>query len=129
MTISFSSDPVEIAPVRTAVEALAARHGFDETAVGEIGLVVNEAVANIIRHAYHNRTDGRIELTADVENNQLSITLRDWGDGTVPDANRVKINPLTPGGLGIPCMRQMTDSLQFIKQSDGMLLKLTRLKR
>ena len=129
VNLSFTSNPADIAPARTAIEALAREHGFDEMSVGEIGLVVNEAIANVIRHAYHNRTDGRIDMAARVENDTIFISLRDWGDGAIPDASRVKTNPLIPGGLGIPCMRQMTDSMQFIKQTDGMLLNLTRSKR
>src|SRR4051812_49335945 len=55
--LKITSDPANLAPVREAVEDLCERRGFDEIAVGEIGLCVNEALANVMRHAYDNATD------------------------------------------------------------------------
>jgi len=129
LRLRLTSDPAEIARARHAIESFAADEGYSESAVGEIGLVVNEALANVIRHAYATTTGRPIELFADVTPAGLSITIRDWGNGAIPDTNRVKSDPLTPGGLGIPCMRQMMDELKFIPQPDGMLLKMRRSKR
>ena len=33
---------------------------------------------------------------------------------------------VTPGGIGVPCLRRLLDSIDFVPQSDGMLLKMTR---
>ena len=34
--------------------------------------------------------------------------------------------PLKPGGVGLICMRQMMDDVQFQKQPDGMILTMSR---
>ena len=60
--LNITSDPANLAAARKAVEALCRTVGFDDTAIGEIGLCVNEALANVIRHAYGNATDRPIEL-------------------------------------------------------------------
>ena len=55
--LRIESDPANLAPVRKAVESLAASGGFDSAACGEIALCVNEALANVMRHAYDGLTD------------------------------------------------------------------------
>src|SRR5437016_2067595 len=79
--LKVQSDPANLAGVRKAIEAFAADLGFDEKAVAEIGLCVNEAMANVIRHAYGNQTDRPMHITASGEPVQaITITLRDWGN-------------------------------------------------
>lgn len=135
LKLTFESDPARIAPTRKSVEQFAADHGFDEQAVAELGLCVNEAIANIIRHAYAGAVDKPIELTAQVDGNQLTLELRDWGNGRVPDIQKAAppdpANPKTlrPGGLGLPCLKTLLNDIQFHPQPDGMLLRMTKMKR
>lgn len=129
LSLSFRSDPAAIADVRHTLERFAESHGIDRGCAGELGLAVNEAIANIIRHAYKGREDEPIELTAEMEGDALVICLRDWGTGEIPNLMRQKTDLSQPGGLGLPCMKQIMDSLEFIPQSDGMLLKMTKRKR
>jgi serine/threonine-protein kinase RsbW len=105
----------------------AAQCGFDETARGEIGLVINEALANVMRHAYQGATDQPIEVTALETDDGLMMTIRDWGLGVNPfELPAKKHDPMKPGGVGLICMRQMMDEIHFQKQADGMLLTMTR---
>jgi len=46
--LKVDSDPANLAAVRKQVEALALAHGFSAKVVAEIGLCVNEAMANVI---------------------------------------------------------------------------------
>jgi serine/threonine-protein kinase RsbW len=127
LRLRIQSDPANLAEARRAVEMFAAQCGFDETARGEIGLVVNEAMANVIRHAYQGATDRPMELTAEKSDEGIAITLRDWGAGVNPlDLPAKKRDPMKPGGIGLICMRQMMDDVQFHKQPDGMLLSMKR---
>jgi len=127
LRLKITSDPATLASTRRAVEMFAAQCGFDETSRGEIGLVVNEAIANVIRHAYQGATDQPIEVTAQRTDLGITISLRDWGLGVNPlDLPPRKHDPMKPGGVGLICMRQMMDDMQFQKQSDGMLLTMSR---
>ncbi len=129
----LTSDPAQIAATRKTAEAFASSHGFDGPAVEEIGLVLNEALANVMRHAYEGRTDKPIELNIEADpaaGGGLWIELRDWGNGVIPDLSSAeKTDLLVPGGLGLPCMKKMMTSLEFVRQPDGMLLKMYRAKR
>ena len=127
LRLKITSDPATLASTRRAIEMFAAQCGFDETARGEIGLVINEALANVIRHAYQGATDQPIELSAQRTDDGISLTVRDWGLGVNPlDLPPKKHDPMKPGGVGLICMRQMMDDIQFHKQSDGMLLSMSR---
>src|SRR5205823_1593284 len=95
------SDTVHVASIRRAVEQFCAECGFDATACGEIGLVVNEAMANVICHAYNGARDGRIHVEVQYAGDELRVMLRDWGSGEVPPAEPGPPDPLTPGGLGL----------------------------
>lgn len=129
VVLKVDSHPATLAPVRKAIEALGQRNGFDEPARNDIGLVVNEALANVMRHAYDGAQGEPIEITADCDEKCMRIEIRDWGNGVDPsELPPKKRDPLTPGGLGLICMCQMMDCCQFVRQPDGMLLRLERNK-
>ena len=125
----LTSDPAEIAAIRKAVEAFASAHGHGEPAVAEIGLVLNEAIANIIRHAYRGQSDRPIEFDAgfDPELSRLTIRIRDYGTGIQPGPlPHEKLDPMKPGGLGLICLGRLMDSIRFTPQNPGMLLELEK---
>jgi serine/threonine-protein kinase RsbW len=128
LSLQIMSDPANLAPVRHKVEAFCASCGFDDKVIGDIGLCVNEAMANIIRHAYAGATDRPVKVDAEFEKDTLQIRIRDWGDGTDPTHVPVKHDPLTPGGLGMVCLRALMDEMEFERQPDGMLLTIKRRK-
>src|SRR3954465_14267517 len=105
--LKVTSDPANLAAVRKQVEALAASVGFAEKTVAEVGLCVNEALANIIRHAYAGRTDRPIHVTASASPRELAISIRDWGNGVDPSRMPCRpYDPLEPGGVGLICLQQ-----------------------
>ena len=127
MEMTVPSDPANIAPVRKAVEDLGVRGGLDARSVCEMGLCVNEALANVIRHAYHGAADRPIRVQADCQNGELLVTIRDWGDGVNPAEMPPRpYDPLEPGGLGLICMQKMMNEVRYVPQGDGMLLILRK---
>jgi len=133
LQIRLTTDTAEVAPARLAIEAFCAQAGFEDVAVGEVGLCVNEAIANIIRHAYRDSKlsidQQKIELCAefDCSSGLLRISLRDFGTGIAPGAlPGEKIDPLKPGGLGLICLGRLMDKVSFSPQNPGMLLELER---
>jgi serine/threonine-protein kinase RsbW len=143
--LKFDSHPKHLASTRIAVEKLCIAAGFERAAAEEVGLAVNEALANIIRHAYDNRSDQPVELDASTGPGGIELRLRDWGSGKVPSpkpsvpapgqapagpaSNPPKVENLKPGGLGLICMRSLMDQVLFEQQSDGMLLIMRRHRR
>jgi anti-sigma regulatory factor (Ser/Thr protein kinase) len=96
---------------------------------------VNEALANVIRHAYEG-ADGKpirvlVEYCAAEKDGpgELRVTIRDWGNGVNPVELPAKPqDPLRPGGLGLVCLGKLMDDVAFAPQPDGGML-LTMVKR
>jgi anti-sigma regulatory factor (Ser/Thr protein kinase) len=139
--LNVTSHPANLANVRKSLESFASQQGFDDRAVAEIGLCVNEAMANVTRHAYAGRTDLPVRVTAAMEGGaggntggggggggntdgeRIVITVRDWGSGIDPSKlPRRERDPFTPGGVGMICLRQWMDDIRFVPQPDGGVL-------
>jgi len=129
--LKVNSDPANLAAVRKQVEALAAGNGFSAKVVAEIGLCVNEAMANVIRHAYGNRYDRPVHVVAAVDDRDgITITIRDWGTGVDPSSLPHRpYDPLEPGGVGLICLRQWLDDVRYERQADGGMLTTMRKKK
>jgi serine/threonine-protein kinase RsbW len=126
LRLQTTSDPANLAPVRRQIEAFCTARGFRDPALGEIVLCVNEAMTNITRHAYGGATDRPIEIEADFSQNQLRVSLRDWGNGKQPPGCMQEHDPLRPGGIGLLCLGKLMDQFTFTPQPDGMRLTMYR---
>lgn len=131
MDVKIASDPARIAEVRKGVEQVAVSCGLDEQAVAEVGLCVNEALANVMRHAYGGAKDRPILVRAHCQDRMLVVTIRDWGNGVNPATLPPKpFDPLEPGGLGLICLRRMMNEVTYVPQGDGgMLLVMKKAKQ
>jgi serine/threonine-protein kinase RsbW len=127
--LRIPSDPARLADVRKAIESFVKSSGLDEAAAGELGLCVNEALANVMRHAYAGRTDQPIVVSAGLRGADVCVTIRDWGNGVDPSTlPRPAYDPLTPGGVGLICLQKLMDGVVYTPQPDGMLTTLVKKK-
>ena len=122
LEIKFSvpSDPKYLGVVRGAVGPLAAVIGWDESECRAIVLAVDEALTNVIRHAYHGRTDGSIELECREIAAGLEITLLDNGDA--PDRSKICAREMgcdQPGGLGTHIIKEVMDKVSYEESPEG----------
>jgi len=111
---TFSSQTRSLAPARQFVKSLALAHGFEDRKAGSILLALTEAVANIIKHTYVMRPDGKIRIGIGRYAEQFSIHIRDWGARQDPGrfASR-DLADVRPGGLGIRYIREVMDVVDF----------------
>ena len=128
LRLNVTSDPANLAAVRHACEAFCLRCGLDAAATGDVGLCVNEAMANVTRHAYAGAPDKPVEVTGWCDAGGVHVAIRDWGSGELPEP-REKRDLLTPGGLGMICLRKLMDDIVYTPQPDGMLVTMTKCKR
>jgi anti-sigma regulatory factor (Ser/Thr protein kinase) len=128
--VTIESDPANIAAVRRAVEDLGRTAGLDERAVADLGLCVNEALANVIRHAYGGAAGRPIQIRAHWRDDALVVTIRDWGNGVNPASLPPKpYDPLEPGGLGLICLQKLLTEVAYVPQDNGMLLVMTQRRK
>lgn len=122
------SDPRYLCVVRAAVEQLGVIHGLPADGCRGIALAVDEALANIIRHAYRGEFDGPIEVNCRVLADRLEFTLLDQGDP--PDPARLAPHPLDDvslSGRGTHIMRTIMDEVCYERVPGGNQLRLCKL--
>ena len=123
--MTISSTPAHLPIVRGALERMCEMVGFDEITRGGIVLAVDEALTNVIRHAYHGVEDKPIEITlrpvpAQGGHVSLWIELRDWGDTAEPSKIRSReLDDVRPGGLGVYIMKRCMDQVQYAPAPGG----------
>ena len=120
VTFVMSSHPRNLPVVRAAVGQLAAMVGWNEADSRAITLAVDEALANVIRHAYHSRADGRIELQCRAADDEIEFRILDTGDSA--DHTRIcarEIGCDKIGGLGTHIIRQVMDTVAYQAAPDG----------
>ena len=123
----ISSHPANLRQVRKELEEFAKSIGLPEKSAYDVGLVLNEALANIIRHGYGGAVDRPIVVTAEQIDSRLKLIIRDWGAPFDPAAVKRKTpDELSPGGLGLICMSRLMDDVKFERLPDGMLLRMTK---
>jgi anti-sigma regulatory factor (Ser/Thr protein kinase) len=89
----------------TSARQLAANFAHSASAsAADVKLAVNEAIANVIDHAYRDLPSGEFELEIYCENGRLCAIVRDEGSGPVAD-------PDSEGaGLGLKLIEGLTES-------------------
>jgi len=120
MKFSVPSDPRYLCVVRGAVGPLAAVIGWSESECLAITLAVDECLTNVIRHAYHNRTDCLMELECRETADGLEITLLDSGEP--PDRSKIcarEIGCDQPGGLGTHIIKKVMDKVAYEESPEG----------
>jgi anti-sigma regulatory factor (Ser/Thr protein kinase) len=130
--IRIYSQPAHLPVVRSAVEKFCEALGFDSETAGRIVLAVDEALTNIIRHAYDGRGDQRIDIELAPLGTQkpggLRICLRDYGKGvSAAEIKSRDLDRVRPGGLGVHIMTTCMDSVEY-KSPPGGGTELTLVK-
>lgn len=127
LVLNIESDAANLRAVRVEVEEFCHLAGLEPKASQDVGLCANEAVANVIRHAYHSAPGKPICVRAEAQGDGVRLTIRDWGKPFDPSTQPPKPrDPLCPGGLGLVCMRRLMDEVHFSKQEPGTLLTMIK---
>jgi anti-sigma regulatory factor (Ser/Thr protein kinase) len=120
LSFTMASDVRYLPVVRGAMGALTEAIGWDEAECRAIVLALDEAIANIIRHAYRGRSDGLIELQCRESADGLEVTMLDSGEP--PDPSKIcarETGSDQPGGLGTHIIRDVMDSVSYQRTESG----------
>jgi serine/threonine-protein kinase RsbW len=127
LTFVIPSHPRFLALVRATVAELGATYGLSEPECCNVTLAVDEALANIIRHAYHGDPDQPIELTCTASAAAFEFTMVDRGQPF--DPGRIKTRPPDEhalGGRGIHLIRMIMDEAIYDRIAAGNRLRLRK---
>jgi anti-sigma regulatory factor (Ser/Thr protein kinase) len=121
------SDPRFLPIVRATVEGLAGTYGLSIEESAGVTLAIDEALANVIRHAYKNRYDQTIQFECFVNDQQMEFTLLDQGEA--PDPARICSGPMDDvalSGRGTHLIKAVMDEVTYQQVSEGNQLKLVK---
>jgi anti-sigma regulatory factor (Ser/Thr protein kinase) len=121
------SHPRFLSVVRAAVGELGSIYGLPDEECRGITLAVDEALANIIRHAYKNRYDQEIEVYCEAGADRIEFRLLDRGE----PADRAKIcaQPLNAealSGRGTHMIKSIMDEVCYEQVPGGNQLTLRK---
>jgi serine/threonine-protein kinase RsbW len=118
LTIPAKAEYLHI--VRLTLFGIASKIGFSFEQIDDIKVAVAEAGNNVVLHAYEDKEPGLLEIQFELEENGLSIHIKD--DGASFDYEKMvnksstlhdkTLEEATVGGLGIFMMHALMDKVQ-----------------
>jgi serine/threonine-protein kinase RsbW len=97
--------------------------GMDDATAAKVSIAVDEAVTNVIIHAYKGESTHQVEIELGFREDALEVRI--WNAGTglhdgdvvLPDPKEYVKNP-RKGGLGLLLMSRFMDEIHFL-EADG----------
>lgn len=92
--------------------------GMDDATASKVSIAVDEAVTNVILHAYHSASDRSVEIELRFAAKALEVRIWHKGDGlreneiVLPDPGEYVRHP-RKGGLGLLLMSRFMDEVHF----------------
>jgi anti-sigma regulatory factor (Ser/Thr protein kinase) len=135
LKLELQSNPETLCVVRAAVERTAEVLHFSEADSRAIVRSVDEALANVMRHAYKGRAGLPIEVRCgrwEGEGSKagqvgIEIVLEDKGLAANPEKFRGRpLDKIRPGGLGLHFIRQSMDMVEFSRKKGKNQLRLVK---
>ena len=118
--------------IRNFISHLAQKAGFDEMAVMEIEVAVEEACVNVVKHAHKSDEAKPLRLQIKIGKQKLTVLVRDQGHGfdtkelDEQNAQELLAKP-KPGGRGIFLMKMLMDEVHFeAGNGKGMQVRLVK---
>lgn len=119
--ISISASTRNLSDVRDFITEHAESYGFVADQIADIRLAVDEAVTNIIKHAYQNDTSKEINISLKFTDAQLCIYLTDTGRSfefetyKLPDIKK-QIELKKRGGMGVYLIHSLMDKVSYTRK-------------
>jgi serine/threonine-protein kinase RsbW len=128
--LSIRSDPMKIRDARRWLASIAEQEGFCEDATREVAVALSEACANVHRHAYSGRSDGRIDVEVEVLRETMRVSVRDYGETFDPSSCPLP-NLARPGegGYGIFLMKSLMDHVEYVTTGVGTRVVMVKCRR
>lgn len=110
--------------------AFVSEAGFDDEFGYSVDMAVRESVANAIKHGNKLDAEKTVEMNMSASGDELSISVRDHGDGfaveDIPDPTNPE-NLLKVNGRGILFMNSFMDEVSWARHDEGgMVVSMTK---
>jgi serine/threonine-protein kinase RsbW len=135
LKLELQSNPEALCLVRATIERAAEVMHFQDAEARAIVRSVDEALANVMRHAYGGRLGLPIEMTCyklpvgekKTAQGGIEILLADRGAPVKPSTFKSRpLDEIRPGGLGLHFIRQSMDEVEFTRKKGKNLLRMVK---
>lgn len=122
-----------LAEVRNFVANHAASHGFNTQKISDIRLAVDEAITNIIKHAYKGDDSHTIDIKVSFRDDKICIQILDTGATfnlkTFPQPDiKEKIKQKKRGGMGVYLIHSLMDDVSYGRKSGSNEMTMCKYK-
>ena len=117
-TITLKNDVHEVSKLSTFQKSFYEKMNLEKSLASQLRLAVEEAVVNVIEHAYPYGTEGSVEVTMMSDGHQLKVVIDDSGmpfDPTIEKKVDITLSAdeRQVGGLGILLVRELMDTINY----------------
>jgi anti-sigma regulatory factor (Ser/Thr protein kinase) len=128
--MTLSSDPMRLREARGWIVRMAVASGLDPAHGKDLAVAFSEICANIHRHAYRGRSDGRVDLRLAIEVERVVVTVDHEGDRFDPRGYRPP-NLARPAesGYGLYLIARLVDDVSFESTDRGGRVVLVKRRR
>jgi serine/threonine-protein kinase RsbW len=114
VTINIPSHPKYLSIVRSVTGKLGQIYEIAEPLTEDIKLAIDEACANVIKHAYRGDRTKKIVLKYKITKKSFNVIIEDSGIKAQTDLIKGRsLDDIRPGGLGIHFIKRVFDVFQF----------------
>lgn len=129
--LDINSDMANLERVSDFILDVAKKTKLTEKQTDHVQMALDEAVTNVMEHAYEGRTDGAIFIRCRVDAKELTIEIRDQGApfdaGSIQTPNtHSPLSERSIGGLGVFFMRKLMDRVEFARDDTGNVTRMTK---
>lgn len=126
--ITVPSAPKYLCLIRDVTARLGASGGLEEAVIDTLKLAIDEACANIIKHAYKGDTGKKIRIQYRITKEAFEAVIEDSGKKVSPELLQGRdLDDVRPGGLGIHFIKRAFDVVVYDeKKKKGNRLRLIK---
>ncbi len=131
LTLHFANSAEEAPRIARRIEYYLHDRQIPDTVINKLLLCVDELITNIIAHAYNDDQEHAVLLECRVFDRKIELELRDDGVGFDPTKQtrpntKLGVDDRDIGGLGIHLVMTLMDSVEYIREGDFNVLKITK---
>jgi sigma-B regulation protein RsbU (phosphoserine phosphatase) len=117
-TITLKNDVHEVSKLSTFQKSFYEKMKLEKSLASQLRLAVEEAVVNVIEHAYPFGTEGSVEVTMMSDGHRLKVVIDDTGTPFDPTIEKkvditLSAEERQVGGLGILLVRELMDTINY----------------
>jgi anti-sigma regulatory factor (Ser/Thr protein kinase) len=131
LTLHFANSAEEAPRIARRVEYFLHDRQIPDTIINKLLLCVDELITNIIAHAYGDKEEHAVLLECRILDDKIELELRDDGIAFDPTTQtrpntKLSLENRDIGGLGIHLVMTLMDKVEYQREGDYNVLKLTK---